>query len=288
MGILTWARTRQTRVCKIIVPDTPEELYAMIAPVLRRSGMKCVHMLALEKTPITRRPSSADWTDVRYVNITYLTVIDHTHSESIPQSVQHLHTTPVNPRTTVRICIRAHLRRFFLLESTQRKIRRSSLHIQCLSSSAKAICGRKHHLSSPAISPRVSGETTTPSTSNLRCVLGPHVEHSRRTVTQHKNLQPSHSYKYRGISHFIQRALATYGPTMRVVCASGGNAGLAAACAAQMLGVPCAIYLPQGVDARTHAFLHNVGAEVVVAGRFYLESLRAAEAAAQTQPDTCV
>jgi len=75
---------------------------------------------------------------------------------------------------------------------------------------------------------------------------------------------------------------------MRVVCASGGNAGLAAACAAQVLGVPCAIYLPQGVDARTHAFLHNVGAEVVVAGRFYLESLRAAEAAAQTQPDTCV
>ncbi|KAH9053868.1 tryptophan synthase beta subunit-like PLP-dependent enzyme [Lactarius vividus] len=100
-----------------------------------------------------------------------------------------------------------------------------------------------------------------------------------------ENLQPSHSYKYRGLSHFIQRALATHGPTLRVVCASGGNAGLAAACAAQVLGVPCAIYLPNGVDARTHAFLHDVGAEVVVTGRFYLEALRAAEAAVRAQPN---
>ncbi|KAH9057147.1 tryptophan synthase beta subunit-like PLP-dependent enzyme [Lactarius deliciosus] len=100
-----------------------------------------------------------------------------------------------------------------------------------------------------------------------------------------ENLQPSHSYKYRGLSHFIQRALVTHGPTLRVVCASGGNAGLAAACAAQVLGVPCAIYLPNGVDARTHAFLHDVGAEVVVTGRFYLEALRAAEAAVRAQPN---
>ncbi|KAH8983570.1 tryptophan synthase beta subunit-like PLP-dependent enzyme [Lactarius hatsudake] len=100
-----------------------------------------------------------------------------------------------------------------------------------------------------------------------------------------ENLQPSHSYKYRGLSHFIQRALATHGPTLRVVCASGGNAGLAAACAARVLGVPCAIYLPNGVDARTHAFLHDVGAEVVVTGRFYLEALRAAEAAVRAQPN---
>ena len=80
----------------------------------------------------------------------------------------------------------------------------------------------------------------------------------------------------------------THGPTLRVVCASGGNAGLAAACAAQVLGVPCTIYLPNGVDARTHAFLHNVGAEVVAVGRFYVEALRAAEAAVRTQPNAYV
>jgi L-serine/L-threonine ammonia-lyase len=103
-----------------------------------------------------------------------------------------------------------------------------------------------------------------------------------------ENLQPSHSFKYRGVSLFIQRALATHGPTLRVVCASGGNAGLAAACAAQVLGVRCTIYLPNGVDARTHVFLHNVGAEVVVIGRFYFEALREAEAAVRTQPNAYV
>lgn len=100
-----------------------------------------------------------------------------------------------------------------------------------------------------------------------------------------ENLQPSHSFKYRGVSLFIQRALATHGQTLHVVCALGGNAGLAAACAAQVLGVPCTIYLLSGVDARTHAFLHNVGAEVVVVGRFYFEALREAEAAVRTQPN---
>ncbi|KAN0141336.1 Tryptophan synthase beta subunit-like PLP-dependent enzyme [Lactarius tabidus] len=100
-----------------------------------------------------------------------------------------------------------------------------------------------------------------------------------------ENLQPSHSFKYRGVSLFIQRALATHGPTLRVVCASGGNAGLAAACAAQVLGIPCTIYLPNGVDARTQAFLRNAGSEVVVVGRFYFEALREAEVAVRTQPN---
>ncbi|KAI0253969.1 tryptophan synthase beta subunit-like PLP-dependent enzyme [Lactifluus subvellereus] len=100
-----------------------------------------------------------------------------------------------------------------------------------------------------------------------------------------ENLQPSYSFKYRGISLFIQRALAIHGPALRIVCASGGNAGLAAACTAQAFGIPCTIFLPHGVDAQTLAFLHNVGASVVEAGQFYLETLRAAEAAVQTQPD---
>ncbi|KAF8270353.1 tryptophan synthase beta subunit-like PLP-dependent enzyme [Lactarius quietus] len=69
-----------------------------------------------------------------------------------------------------------------------------------------------------------------------------------------ENLQPSHSFKYRGVSHFIQRALATHGSTLHVVCASGGNAGLAAACASQALGVPCTIYLP--IDVLVPAYDH--------------------------------
>ena len=77
----------------------------------------------------------------------------------------------------------------------------------------------------------------------------------------------------------------THGPTLRVVCPSVGNTGLAAAYAAQMLGVPCTLYLPNGVDARTHAFLHSLGAEIVTVGQFYFEALYAAEAAVRTQPN---
>ncbi|KAH9977189.1 hypothetical protein BGW80DRAFT_839263 [Lactifluus volemus] len=65
------------------------------------------------------------------------------------------------------------------------------------------------------------------------------------------------TFKHRGISLFVQRAL----------CASGGHVSLAASSAAQELGVPCMIFLPHGVDARTQAFLRAVGANVVVSGR---------------------
>ncbi|KAI0262897.1 tryptophan synthase beta subunit-like PLP-dependent enzyme [Gloeopeniophorella convolvens] len=116
---------------------------------------------------------------------------------------------------------------------------------------------------------------------HLSTRLGPEYE----VYLKLENLQPSHSYKYRGLSHFIQRAHATHGPALRVVCASGGNAGLAAACAARALGVPCTIFLPHGVDARTHAFLRDVGATVAIAGRFFAEALRAAEDAVRGDPD---
>jgi threonine dehydratase len=80
------------------------------------------------------------------------------------------------------------------------------------------------------------------------------------------------TFKHRGISLFVQRAL----------CASGGHMGLAASSAAQELGVPCMTFLPHGVDARTQAFLRTVGANVVVSG-FYVETLHPAEVAVQTR-----
>ncbi|KAI0060883.1 tryptophan synthase beta subunit-like PLP-dependent enzyme [Artomyces pyxidatus] len=94
------------------------------------------------------------------------------------------------------------------------------------------------------------------------------------------NLQPSHSFKFRGLSHFVQHHRALHGPALHVVCASGGNAGLAAACASQAVGVRCTVYLPEGVAASTQAYLRTLGAELVVAGAFYAETLAAAEAAA--------
>lgn len=92
-----------------------------------------------------------------------------------------------------------------------------------------------------------------------------------------KNLQPSHSFKYRGISYFIQRAKETHGGDLHCVIASGGNAALAAACAAHILQVKCTVFIPEGVTKSTLDLLKRESAEVVVTGRFYAEALEAAK-----------
>lgn len=99
-----------------------------------------------------------------------------------------------------------------------------------------------------------------------------HISHVR-----FKNLQPSHSFKYRGISYFIQRAKETRGGDLHCVIASGGNAALAAACAAHILQVKCTVFIPEGVTKSTLDLLKRESAEVVVTGRFYAEALEAAK-----------
>ena len=66
---------------------------------------------------------------------------------------------------------------------------------------------------------------------------------------------------------------------MHLIVASGGNAGLAAACASNALNLRCTVYLPQGASESTLAFLKQEGAEVVEHGKCYDEALAAAEAA---------
>ncbi|KAK6192327.1 hypothetical protein SNE40_003812 [Patella caerulea] len=59
-----------------------------------------------------------------------------------------------------------------------------------------------------------------------------------------ENLQPPGSFKIRGISHFCKKAVNVRG-CKRLGCASGGNAGMAAAYAARQLKTPCTIVLPE-------------------------------------------
>jgi L-serine/L-threonine ammonia-lyase len=66
------------------------------------------------------------------------------------------------------------------------------------------------------------------------------------------------------------------------VIASGGNAGLAAACAARILQVRCTVYIPEGVTESTLALLKQEETEVVVIGRFYAEALNAAKQVVKT------
>ncbi|KAF4576879.1 hypothetical protein EYR40_001128 [Pleurotus pulmonarius] len=91
-----------------------------------------------------------------------------------------------------------------------------------------------------------------------------------------ENLHPSHSFKYRGISHFIQQAKSTHGASVHLVVASGGNAGLAAACAANALNAKCTVFIPDGATKSTIALLERQNADVVVGGASYLYALEAA------------
>ena len=56
-------------------------------------------------------------------------------------------------------------------------------------------------------------------------------------------LQPSGSFKDRGISHMI-RTLKASKSVSKLICSSGGNAGHAVAYASEYYGIPCDVYVP--------------------------------------------
>ncbi|KAJ7063083.1 tryptophan synthase beta subunit-like PLP-dependent enzyme [Mycena amicta] len=85
------------------------------------------------------------------------------------------------------------------------------------------------------------------------------------------------SFKSRGMSFFVKRAKEVHGPALHAVVASGGNAALAAACAARSLDVRCTVFIPAGAAQSTLDLLANENAQVIVGGKHYAEALRAAK-----------
>ncbi|KAL5490145.1 CHA1 [Sanghuangporus weigelae] len=102
-----------------------------------------------------------------------------------------------------------------------------------------------------------------------------------------ENLQPSQSFKYRGISLFATHCKATRGDNVHLIIASGGNAGLAAACAANSLGLKCTVYLPKGNNQSMVDRLQKEKAEVVVAGKYYSEAAQEAQKAVERDENAC-
>ncbi|TBU32291.1 tryptophan synthase beta subunit-like PLP-dependent enzyme [Dichomitus squalens] len=94
-----------------------------------------------------------------------------------------------------------------------------------------------------------------------------------------ENLQPSQSFKYRGVSHFAQNVLRIHGPDAHLVIASSGNAGIAAACAANILHLMCTVFLPYGVSQATIDFMRKEGAKIDIGGEYYHHALQRAQAA---------
>lgn len=81
------------------------------------------------------------------------------------------------------------------------------------------------------------------------------------------------------MSHFVQKAVRDHGPDVHCIVASGGNAGLATACAAKALGVRCTVFLPRGVSSSTLAFFKQEEADVREIGECYQDALEAAQLA---------
>lgn len=87
-----------------------------------------------------------------------------------------------------------------------------------------------------------------------------------------EHLQVGGSFKARGM---LNRLLANEIPKSGVIVASGGNAGIATAAAAQAIGVPCEVFLPEVSSPAKRAKLAELGAKVVVGGAIYSDALEA-------------
>lgn len=87
-----------------------------------------------------------------------------------------------------------------------------------------------------------------------------------------EQLQTSGSFKARGM---LQRLISNPIPDSGVIVASGGNAGIATAAAAQLLNVPCEVFVPSISSPAKQARLKALGATLTVVGNAYSEALTA-------------
>jgi L-serine/L-threonine ammonia-lyase len=83
-------------------------------------------------------------------------------------------------------------------------------------------------------------------------------------------MQPSGSFKMRGIGHACERRAAA--GARRFAASSGGNAGLAVAHAGRMLGLPVLVVVPASTGERAKALIAEQGAEVLVHGASWAEA----------------
>jgi L-serine/L-threonine ammonia-lyase len=95
-----------------------------------------------------------------------------------------------------------------------------------------------------------------------------------------ENLQPSGSFKLRGIGNMCR--LAAKRGAIHFVCPSGGNAGFAAAVAGARLGIRTTILVPETTAESVRQRIRDIGAQVIVIGEVWdetnQEALRLCEA----------
>ncbi|RUS27424.1 tryptophan synthase beta subunit-like PLP-dependent enzyme [Jimgerdemannia flammicorona] len=81
-----------------------------------------------------------------------------------------------------------------------------------------------------------------------------------------ENLQPTGSFKIRGIGHLCSKAVEAQGSDVHFICSSGGNAGLAVAYAGRQLDIPVTIVVPKTTTEPMRERIELEGADVVIHG----------------------
>ena len=87
-----------------------------------------------------------------------------------------------------------------------------------------------------------------------------------------EQLQTSGSFKARGM---LNRLISNTIPRSGVIVASGGNAGIATAAAAKLLGVHCEVFVPTISSSAKQARLKALDAHLQVTGNAYAQALAA-------------
>jgi L-serine/L-threonine ammonia-lyase len=83
-------------------------------------------------------------------------------------------------------------------------------------------------------------------------------------------LQPAGSFKLRGVGRLCQHEVEN--GAEEIFCASGGNAGFAAAHAGRALGVPVTIVVPETTSREVRQSIEAIGASVLVHGSVFDEA----------------
>ncbi|HUG54952.1 MAG TPA: threonine/serine dehydratase [Vicinamibacteria bacterium] len=97
-------------------------------------------------------------------------------------------------------------------------------------------------------------------------------------VLKLEQMQRAGSFKARGaFANLLLRDV----PAAGVVAASGGNHGVAVACAAQRLGIPAKVFVPTIASPAKVALIRGYGASLVIVGERYADALAASEAWAE-------
>ncbi|GAV55362.1 hypothetical protein ZYGR_0AS06860 [Zygosaccharomyces rouxii] len=99
---------------------------------------------------------------------------------------------------------------------------------------------------------------------------------SPQIFVKYECLQPSGSFKSRGIGHLIFQRTKDIQfdgrKSPHVYSSSGGNAGFAAAVAAQKLNLPCTVVIPTSTKQKMADKIRRCGANVVVQGSHWKEA----------------